>query len=111
MGQAVARNVGHWLRGTALQPFRYRFKGELLSLGRNNAVVHIGGRVFNGFPGWVVWRSYYINAVMGWDNRVGIFTDWMFAYFTHRRENARLTFAPAIREEEEVERELVGSKR
>lgn len=92
MGQWTARNIEALLRGAEPEPFRYRFEGELLSLGRNRAIVHYHSLLFNGLPAWVLWRAFYMSQLMGWENRAGVFTDWIFTYFTRRRETARLTF-------------------
>ncbi|MBI3944928.1 MAG: NAD(P)/FAD-dependent oxidoreductase [Armatimonadetes bacterium] len=94
MGRAVAASIERSLRGQPPQPFRYRFEGELLSLGRHRAIVHYRGLLFDGFPAWALWRGFYISQLMGWENRVGVLTDWAFAYLARRRESARLAFLP-----------------
>ncbi len=108
MGESVARNVERHLRGGSPQPFRYRYEGELLSLGRNRAIVHYKGLLFDGFPAWVLWRGFYLGQLMGWENRVGVLTDWLFAYFARRRESARLAVEPALLQEEGIVPEIIG---
>ena len=102
MGQATARNVERALRGWPLEPFKYVPRGELLALGRNHAVVNTHGILFDGWPGWVVWRAYYLYALMDSENRAGVVTDWAFAYLARRRESGRLICAPAMAEEEGI---------
>jgi NADH:ubiquinone reductase (H+-translocating) len=70
-------------------PFRYRYKGELVALGRNEALAHIGPVEVAGFPGFVLWRLYYFSQLMGFKNRASIFVDWIATYF-QRREVTRL---------------------
>ncbi|NLC58747.1 MAG: NAD(P)/FAD-dependent oxidoreductase [Armatimonadetes bacterium] len=111
MAQATARNVARRLRGEPLQPFRYHFKGELLSLGRNHAVLHLGGLLLDGFPAWVVWRAFYLTELMGMENRVGVMADWAFAYLSRLRESGRLICEPALAEEEGVMPTLAGRMR
>ncbi|HEX3000259.1 MAG TPA: hypothetical protein VHR86_08500, partial [Armatimonadota bacterium] len=102
MAELTAQNLICTLLGQPLQSFHYRFKGELLSLGRNQAIAHIGNVLIDGFPGWVFWRSFYINQLMGWENRAGVLADWLFAYFARQRETTRLSFAPSLLEEEGI---------
>ena len=52
MGECVAANIERSLRGMPPQAFRYQYRGELLTLGRNQAIAHVGSLLFNGFPGW-----------------------------------------------------------
>jgi NADH dehydrogenase len=80
-GLACARNIARVIRGKPQEPFRYKYKGELISMGRNAAVAQIGRYAFDGFPAWLVWRIYYLAKVMAFKNRLNIALDWSFAYF------------------------------
>ena len=40
--RAVARNIGRRLRGDPTEPFRYRDKGSMATIGRSRAVLESG---------------------------------------------------------------------
>lgn len=88
-GVHCARNIVSSLLGRPQAAFDYRYRGELISLGRNVAVAKVGKVAFDGFPAWVLWQTYYLRKLMGFRNRLGVLVDWAFDYF-HRRNTARL---------------------
>lgn len=88
-GKTVARNVLHALRGEPLETLRYRRQGELVSLGRSNAVAEIYGVRLTGLLGWLTWRTVYVSKLMGGKNRLGVLIDWAFNLF-NKRETSRL---------------------
>jgi NADH:quinone reductase (non-electrogenic) len=92
MGRHAARNVRRLLRGEATQPFRYRDKGSLATIGRNSAVAQFGRRLrISGFLAWLAWLGVHIFFLIGFRNRFVVMTDWAVAYFTYQR-HARLIF-------------------
>ena len=68
---------------------RYRYKGEMISMGRNAAVAQVGGWAFDGLAAWLLWRIYYLGNLMGFRDKLSVALDWSFAYF-YRRNTARL---------------------
>jgi NADH dehydrogenase len=91
MGRHVARNVQRLLRGEATQPFRYRDKGSLATIGRNSAVAQFGRVKLSGFLAWLAWLGVHIFFLIGFRNRLVVMSDWAVAYFTYQR-HARLIF-------------------
>jgi NADH dehydrogenase len=47
-GPACARNIVRAMRGEEQRPFRYKFKGQVVYMGRNLVLAQLGNRVFNG---------------------------------------------------------------
>jgi len=88
-GIACARNIINTQEGKPRLPFLYKYKGELISMGRNVAVAQIGNMAFDGFPAWLLWRIYYLNMLMGFKSKLSVALDWSFAYI-YRRNTARL---------------------
>ena len=88
-GLSCARNILNATKGKTQHPFRYKYKGELISMGRNVAVAQLGNRAFDGFPAWLLWRTYYLGKLMGFKSKLSVALDWSFAYF-YRRNTARL---------------------
>ncbi len=88
-GMTCARNILNAVAGKPLLPFRYKYKGELISMGRNVAVAQIGNQAFDGLAAWLLWRIYYLGKLMGFRNKLSVALDWSFAY-VYRRNTARL---------------------
>lgn len=76
-GPALADNLAAVLRGEPTKPFAYRSMGTMASLGARRGVVAFpGGFVLTGFPAWVMWRTYYLARLPGWDRRLRVAFDW-----------------------------------
>lgn len=88
-GMACARNILSAVTGGPQRPFRYKYRGELISMGRNVAVAQIGNLAFDGFAAWVLWRIYYLGMLMGFRSKLSVALDWSLAYF-YRRNTAHL---------------------
>lgn len=84
-GRLAARNVLRRLSGAATQPFHYRDKGSMATIGRSAAVAEIGGLKSKGFFAWVVWWLVHIIALIGFRNRVMVMLEWFWAYISWQR--------------------------
>ena len=84
-GVHAAANIARLLRGVPPQPFRYRDKGTMATIGRNAAVAHIGGRLFTGFPAWLIWLGVHIFFLIGFRNRLVVLIDWAWNYIFYER--------------------------
>jgi NADH:quinone reductase (non-electrogenic) len=79
------RHAAESIREGTRTPFRYRDKGELATIGRARAVGTIGGVKVSGFVAWVIWLGIHIVYLIGFQNRLVVFTRWTFSYLTHGR--------------------------
>ena len=84
-GVHTAANIGRALRGLPLQPFRYRDKGAMATIGRNAAVARIGGRLYTGFLAWLIWLVVHIAFLIGFRNRLGVLLNWAWNYIFYER--------------------------
>ncbi len=84
-GAYVARLIQCRLRGEALPPFHYHDKGNLATVGRAAAVADLGRIRLSGYPAWLVWLFVHLMYVVEFENRVLIFLQWTWDYFTHNR--------------------------
>ncbi len=66
-----------------LTAFKYHNKGSMATIGRNNAVVELQKIRFGGFPAWAVWLFIHLMSIVGVKNRLFIFIDWMWSYFSY----------------------------
>ncbi|TNF16450.1 MAG: cyclic nucleotide-binding domain-containing protein [Rhodobacteraceae bacterium] len=72
----VARNIEAVLGGRAPEPFAYRSRGALASLGARRGVADLMGFKLKGFRAWVVWRAYYLALLPGLGTKVRVMLNW-----------------------------------
>ncbi len=78
-GRLVARNVAAALAGRGPKPFRYRTKGVVAELGRNQAVAITLGVRWRGLPAWLIARTYHLLLMPGLGRRLRLLVDWNVA--------------------------------
>lgn len=108
-GKSLAGIVVDRLDGREAQPFRYIHRGELVSLGRHEAVAVVGGVKLTGWPAWITWRAFYLSQLMGFRNRLTVALDWSFAY-AYQRDTVRLEL-PTRTARDELAEEAVAPAR
>lgn len=84
-GRAAAQNVLRTLRGEPRQPFRYRDKGNLATIGRHRAVAQFGKVGVSGYLAWWLWLIVHILYLAGFRNRLMVAVEWGYAYVTYHR--------------------------
>ncbi|MFO7300626.1 MAG: NAD(P)/FAD-dependent oxidoreductase [Actinomycetes bacterium] len=94
MGKHAARMIRADLEGRPRQPFRYRDKGSLATIGRARAVANLGKVRFGGFLAWVAWLAVHIWYLIGFRNRFLVFLNWAWNYLTFRRGARIITGLP-----------------
>jgi NADH dehydrogenase len=97
-GRWAAENIRRALRGDALQPFRYRDRGNMATIGRNKAVADLRGLKLTGFVAWVAWAVIHIFSLIGFRNRILVSFQWLVAYVTYQRGARLITEEPGRRE-------------
>ncbi len=88
-GQYVARRIRDALQGKPTPPFRYWDKGDMAVIGRKAAVARIGRLRFTGWFAWLMWLFVHLMFLVGFENRLLVFIQWAWNYFTRNRR-ARL---------------------
>jgi len=84
-GRYVAKVVRARQRGRDHEPFRYRDKGNVATIGRSRAVADVKGLRVSGFPAWFLWLVIHIFYLIGFQNRILVLTRWSFSFFTRGR--------------------------
>jgi NADH:ubiquinone reductase (H+-translocating) len=79
------RHVASEIRSGQNSPFRYRDKGNLATIGRRRAVADIKGLHVSGFLAWILWLGIHLFYLIGFQNRLVVFTRWTFSYITRGR--------------------------
>ncbi|MEM7456227.1 MAG: NAD(P)/FAD-dependent oxidoreductase [Planctomycetota bacterium] len=88
-GRHFARNVKLMLAGKESEPFKYRDKGIMATIGRNKAVMKSGNWQMGGWFAWMAWLVVHIYFLTGFRNRFFVVLSWAWSYLTYRR-GARL---------------------
>jgi NADH dehydrogenase len=81
-GRYVARAIRADLAGRPPgPPFRYFDKGQMATIGRSAAVVHLrGGLELTGFAGWLAWLFVHVWYLVGFRNRLMALATWAWYY-------------------------------
>ena len=74
------------------EPFHYRDKRNLATIGRSYAIADIGGFRLAGFLGWLLWLGVHLLFLIGFRNRYVTLFQWAWTYFTFERGARLLTF-------------------
>ncbi|MEJ2583844.1 MAG: FAD-dependent oxidoreductase, partial [Robiginitalea sp.] len=82
-GKWLGRNLRRHFKGKAMQPFTYRNKGTMATIGRNKAVVDFARGSFAGFMAWFVWMFVHLMALVGFRNKVVVFFNWLYNYINY----------------------------
>jgi NADH dehydrogenase len=80
----VARNILDEVRGMPRQRFRYFDKGFMATIGRARAVAQLGRLRLSGLLAWLTWVFVHLWYLVGFRNRVAVFTNWIWAYVISR---------------------------
>jgi NADH dehydrogenase len=99
----LAAHIAARFNAGPTRPFRYRPKGQLSSVGHNNAVAEILGLKLSGFVAWLMWRGLHLLRIPTLARKSRLFLEWnwaMFfppdiAHFDYRRTRPRTTPLPA----------------
>ncbi len=77
----------HW------KEFEYEDKGSMATVGRHLAVVDLPKTKlhFGGWIAWFIWMSLHLYLLVGVKNRIQVFINWIYNYFTYD-QNLRLIF-------------------
>lgn len=88
-GRYVASVIESRLRGKKVKPFHYEDKGNLATIGRAAAVADLNGLHLSGLPAWLLWIFIHLLYIVEFQNRLLVFIQWAWFYFTYDR-SARL---------------------
>ena len=89
----LAKNILRKQKGEAFEPFEYRDLGTMATVGRNLAVVDLPFWKFQGFFAWLVWMFVHLFSIVGVKNRLMVFINWIWNYFTYD-QSLRLIIKP-----------------
>lgn len=88
-GRFIAKNILKELEHKPRERFHYIDKGQLATIGRNNAVLEIGRIKLGGFWAWIIWLFVHIYYLIGFKNKFMVLLQWAYSYLTYQK-GARL---------------------
>jgi NADH dehydrogenase len=80
----VAKNIVATLYGKKIKSFRYKPKGELVSLGQWMAAGKAYSLPVSGAFAWWVWRAVYLSKMISFTKRCKVALDWIINTFLPR---------------------------
>jgi NADH dehydrogenase len=104
-GKYVASVIRARLEGrSAPRPFKYRDLGMMATIGRTRAVADLFGKVrLGGFPAFLIWAFIHLVYLVGWGNRFGAVTRWMWTFLARNRRERLISLVSLASEEEGLE--------
>ena len=79
----LAKNILRIRDSKKTSNFEYSNKGSLAAIGRNLAVADLPIGKLKGFLAWFLWSLVHLFTIVGVKNRVFIFLNWSWNYFTY----------------------------
>ena len=81
-GRHAGAQIRRLVEGKPTDPFRYRDKGTMATIGRNDAVLQLpNGLTVRGRFAWLAWVVVHVGSLMGRRNRLATFVNLAVRYF------------------------------
>ncbi len=78
----LANNLKKIIQNKPTVDFEYKDLGSMATIGRNKAVVDLPFFKFQGYFAWIVWMFLHLMLIVSVRNKLIIFINWAWAYFT-----------------------------
>jgi NADH:ubiquinone reductase (H+-translocating) len=91
-GRYLGKTIAARMRGRdATGPFRYRNYGTMATIGRGAAAANFGSMQLTGFFAWLLWGLVHIYYLIGFRNRLAVFTAWLWTMLRLQRRSWLIT--------------------
>ena len=97
----LAKNFKARLKGKAMTEFEYHDKGSMATVGKRKAVVDLPKFHFHGRFAWLTWMFVHLMLILNHKNKLLIFIQWMFSYFSND-STLRILIRPVIKKTENL---------
>jgi NADH dehydrogenase len=78
----LAKNLKALVSSKPLQQYEYANLGSMATIGKHKAVVDLPFIKFKGYFAWFVWMSLHLMLILSVRNKLIIFINWTWNYFT-----------------------------
>jgi NADH dehydrogenase len=85
----VAQNILLHSQEKEPPPFRFRYRGDMASVGFMFGVAEVYGRQFKGLPAWLIWKAFKLGMLPRVKNRFQIVADWLITLL-FKRDTSKL---------------------
>ena len=102
--QWLVRNLRRRAAGAPMQPFAYKDKGSMATIGRYKAVVDLGRIQVSGLVAWLAWMFVHLMSLVGYRNRIQVLAGWAWKYMSWKN-TIRLIIRPYVRKATITEQE------
>lgn len=68
-----------------MKPYKYFNLGSMATIGRHKAVFEIFGIKMQGYIAWLGWMFIHLMLLVGFRNRLVVFLNWTWNYFSYQR--------------------------
>ena len=75
------------IKDEGVNPFDYKDKGSLATVGKRKAVADLGKFKFAGYFAWLLWSIVHLLSISGFRNRLMVGFNWAVSYFTYEKSN------------------------
>lgn len=79
----IADNFKLKLENKLQTDFEYHDKGAMATIGKRKAVVDLPKFSFQGRLAWFVWMFIHLIMILNLKNKLSIFVNWVFSYFSN----------------------------
>lgn len=91
MGGWVAQDIVNQLTGKVSPPFRWLDLGSMAVIGPWTAVADLRGWHVTGLAGWLLWALAHLAFIPDTENRIALFSKWMWQIATRQRTALLIT--------------------
>jgi NADH:quinone reductase (non-electrogenic) len=82
-GRHAARQVLLRVDGRPTEPFHYKDKGIMATIGRRAAITQFpNGAIVRGTLGWLAWLGLHLVYLIGFRNRIVVLINWSWRYLS-----------------------------
>lgn len=109
-GRHLARNLRALLRKKPLEPFVFKDRGVMATVGRVRAVADLPHWKFQGSFAWFIWMGVHIYSLVGFRNKLSALYHWAFNYLSYDRPLGLIIRPYRRREDWDTPKESPGLK-
>jgi len=97
-GKYLGESLLKLMKNNHIEPFHYKDKGSLATVGKRKAVADLGKFKFAGYFAWLLWSIVHLLSISGFRNRLMVGFNWAVSYFTYEKSNRLIirNFKPQI---------------
>jgi NADH:ubiquinone reductase (H+-translocating) len=96
--KTLAKNLSNTIQQKPFIDYEYKDLGSMATIGRHKAVVDIGKFHIKGYFAWLIWMFLHLMLILSVKNKLIIFINWAWAYFTYD-SSLRLILTPSKNKE------------